>query len=78
MNPEETKEFIAALQGKDYIMFRFKKAECKHPKENIIERSEWMTWQERRHNPCFIRAVSNNECGWRLYTRKQARIFGYI
>ena len=79
MNPEETKNFIAALQGKNYILIRFKtKTNFRHPKEIIIERSEWMTWQERRDNPCYIRATRDKECGWRIYKRKDAKLFGYI
>ena len=79
MNPEETKNFIAALQGKNYILIRFKtKTNCRHPKEIIIERSEWMSWQERQDNPHYKRAVVDGESGWRMYKRQEAKRFGYI
>ena len=46
MNSEEIKDFIGALQGKDYIFVKFKKDTTGDNLSIITAKSEWMTWEE--------------------------------
>lgn len=82
MSPEEKEEFIAALQGKDMILLRFKKKPeigC-NPKDLIEEKSEWMTIEEVKYNSNYNPKYKSH-CyaeSWFIYSRHGAKICGYI
>lgn len=74
---EEEQDFLNALQGKDYIFLRLEGTDMKSysvpPKKLVVEKSEWMTWEEMRHN---FRA---RRLGlWQIFTRERAKLLGYL
>lgn len=73
MSPCEQEEFIAALQGKNYIYLKFKNEYTPGTLIPIISnKSEWMTKEESKKHIYYY------DRKWRLYSYNDAKFWGYI
>ena len=87
MNLEEQKEFIAALQHKEYIIIKLTKLPYGGSLRNrpiwceyglpILERSEWMTWREMVKDPRY-NYTNGSQKGWFPFVKSVAKAKGII